>query len=191
VRKIETDNRKTVFFMSVENRITGGQFCADKNIYIVYPDGQKSKMNSSSGIPVCPDVYKFKAPGEKLDFTLTFPALKEGTKWIDLVEDCSDNCFSIYGITLDSTLNRKIDDAYLRLSKEKPGDAVKYFKAILNETDRQNLGSEGILYLNIISLSRESGDDAAAREWYGKLMTSGCPRLSQYVNYLHAQGIKY
>jgi len=191
IKKIETDNGKTLIYMSIENRISGGRFCADKNIYIIYPDGQRSKLNSSSGIPVCPDAYEFKAIGEKLDFTLTFSPLKPGTKWIDLIEDCNDNCFSFYGITLDSTLNRKIDEAYLSSSKAKPKDAINGFKRILDATGKENLGSEGILYMNIITLSKEAGDDADTRQWYGKFLSSGCPRLSQYIKYLNDQGIKY
>ena len=191
IKTIETDNQKTLIYMSIENRITGGRFCADKNIYIIYPDGQRSKLRSSLGIPVCPDAYEFKAIGEKLDFTLTFSPLKPGTKWIDLIEDCNDNCFSFYGITLDSTLNRKIDEAYLSSSKAKPKDAINGFKRILDTTDKENLGSEGILYMNIITLSKEAGDDADTRQWYGKFLSSGCPRLSQYIKYLNDQGIKY
>jgi hypothetical protein len=63
--KVEARPGATIFYMSIENKIKGGTFCADKNIYIIYPDGKKSKLDSSTGIPVCPDNYKFKAPGEK------------------------------------------------------------------------------------------------------------------------------
>ncbi len=191
VSRIVTDDQKTVFYMTIENRIAGGKFCADRNIYIIYPDGKRSRMTSSLGIPACPDVYEFKTIGEKLDFMLEFPPLRPGTKWIDLIEDCSNNCFSVSGITLDSTLNREIDNAYSASSKAKPADAIKYFKAILDKTDKENLGSEGMLYLNIITLSRESGDEPATKAWYRKLLSSGAPRLSQYVKYLNDQGIKY
>lgn len=191
IKKIETEARNTVFYMTIENRITGGNFCADRNIYIIFPDGSRSRLTSSSGIPVCPDKYEFKAPGEKLDFTLTFPAVRQGTKWIDLIEDCSDNCFSICGITLDSALNRKIDEAYMRSGKVSAREGIKYFKTILDETGRENLGSEGMLFINIITLSKEAGDESLTKEWYKKLLASGCPRLSQYVKYLNDKGIKY
>lgn len=191
IRKIESDAQKTVFYMTIENRITGGNFCADRNINIIYPDGKKSRLTSSSGIPVCPETYEFKTIGEKLDFKLAFPPLRQGTKWIDLIEECSDNCFSFCGITLDTALNRKIDEAYALSGSVTAREGIKYFKAILDETGSENLGSEGMLYINIISLSREAGDEDLAKEWYKKLLSSGCPRLSQYVKYLNDKGIKY
>ena len=59
--RIEMSAEKTVVYLTIENRIDGGYFCADKNIYIIYPDGTRSKLNMASGIPVCPDTYKFKS----------------------------------------------------------------------------------------------------------------------------------
>jgi len=75
--KVELRPEAVFFHLSIENRIEGGTFCADRNIYLVYPDGKKSRLVSSSGIPVCPDTYKFRFVGEKLDFVLAFPALRE------------------------------------------------------------------------------------------------------------------
>ena len=83
IKKIEITSEKTIVFLSIENQTTGGYFCADKNIFIIKPDGTRSKLISSSGIPVCPETYKFKAIGEKLNFILTFLPLKTGTGWID------------------------------------------------------------------------------------------------------------
>jgi len=101
INKVVTGPSGTTVYLSVVNKIDGGYFCADKNIYIMYPDGSKSKVVSSKGIPVCPASYKFKSIGEKLSFELTFAAIKQNTKWIDLVEDCNENCFSFYGICLN------------------------------------------------------------------------------------------
>ena len=65
----------------------------------VYPDGTRSLLVSSNGIPVCPDTYKFKSPGEQLDFVLTFPPLLKGISSVNLIEDCQDNCFSFLGLS--------------------------------------------------------------------------------------------
>ena len=46
--KVEAGSEATIFYMSIENKIEKGSFCADKNIYIIYPDGKKSKLESSS-----------------------------------------------------------------------------------------------------------------------------------------------
>jgi hypothetical protein len=190
--KAEIKPEATIFYMSIENRrIGGGSFCADKNIYLIYPDGKKSKLKSSSGIPVCPNTYKFKTPGEKLEFVLTFPPLKEGTRWIDVVEDCSDNCFSFYGITLNNDLNKRIDDAFALAEKDEPVKALIGFIDIAEEIDKNDRGIEGLLYINIIKLAKETGDNARAEKWYQKFKLSDAPRLATYVKYLNDQGIKY
>ncbi len=151
INKIEATANTTTIFLTIENRIPGGTFCADKNIYIFYPDGTNSKLISSNNIPVCPDSHKFKTPGEKLDFTLTFPPLKKGVEWIDLVEDCNDNCFHFYGVTLDNELNRKINDAFSMAENDDPLKAMISFIDILESADSKNTGIEGLLYVNIIS----------------------------------------
>jgi hypothetical protein len=189
--KIEAGSEATIFYMSIENKIDEGTFCADKNIYIIYPDGKKSKLESSTGIPVCPDNYKFKAPGEKLEFVLSFPPLKKGTEWIDLVEECSDKCFSFYGVTLNNDLNNRINDAFALAENDEPAKAMISFINIAEEVDKSNPGIEGLLYINIIKLAVETGDNAKAGEWYKKFKLSGAPRLSQYIKYLNDQGIKY
>jgi hypothetical protein len=177
--------------MSIENRIKNGTFCADKNIFIIYPDGTRIKLISSENIPVCPDSHKFTEPGEKLDFILTFPPLKQGTEWIDLIEDCSDNCFSFYGITLDNDLNRKIDEAFFLEENDEPVKAMINLIDLAEATDKRNIGMEGFLYINIIRLARLNGNEVRAAQWYARMKSSGAPRLEQYIKYLNDQGIRY
>jgi hypothetical protein len=191
IKKIESGSKATIFYMSIENRIAGGEFCADKNIFLLYPDGKRSKLGSSTGIPVCPETYKFKAIGEKLDFVLEFPPLKSGTEWVDLVEDCSDNCFSFYGISLNSSINKRIDDAFALAESGDEAKALTGFISIAGGIDKNNRGIEGLLYINIIKLARETGDNAKAEEWYNKFKLSDTPRLSEYLKYLNDQGMKY
>lgn len=184
ILNVEISAREVVINMSIENRITGGNFCADRNIFIIYPDGTKLKLRSSENIPVCPDTHKFSSPGEKLFFSLNFPPLRQGTEWIDLVEECSDNCFSFYGIILDEELNKRINEAFALVEKGEPGMALAAFVKILEETDNKNLGSEGLLYMNIISLAGEAGNKSMADDWYRRFLTSGAPRLERYIMYL-------
>ena len=191
ITKVEVKPEGTFIHLSVENRISKGTFCADKKIFIIYPNGEKSKLVSSSGIPVCPDTYKFKAIGEKLEFVLTFPRLKEKMEWIDLIEDCSENCFSFYGITLNNTLNKMIDDAFALVENNEQAKAMDSFINIVDVIDEKNYGIEGLLYINIIKLARESGDDIRAETWYKRLLLSGAPRFMTYVRFLNDQGIKY
>jgi hypothetical protein len=189
--KIDLSAQKTLIFLTVENRITGGYFCADKNIFILYPDGTRSKLTASKGIPVCPDSYKFKTIGEKLNFELTFPPLKPGTQWIDLIEDCSDNCFSFFGVCLNGDLNKRIDEASVLAENEKPAEALMSFIKIAGTIDSKNSGIEGLIYINIIKLAKETNNIQKASEWYSKLKLSGIPRSDLYIKHLNSQGIIY
>lgn len=190
IQKFEISETRTVVYLTLENRIANGSFCADRNIYLIEPDGHKIKIIKAEGIPVCPDTYKFKVAGEKLQFTLVFPALKAGTKWVDIVEDCSENCFSFYGVTLDNDLNRKLDEAFALASKGKAADNIILFKNILESIDNQNLGIEGLLYINIINAEVEEADNVNIKLWYNKLVSSNAPRVNQYLKYLNDKGIK-
>lgn len=191
ITKVDMTAEKTVVYLVVENRISGGTFCADKNIFIIYPDGTRLKMINSSGIPECPDTYKFKAIGEKLRFILTFPPLNPGTKWIDLIEDCNNNCFSFYGITLDIDLNKRLDEAFSFADKGADYKAISLLKVILESVDNENLGIEGALYTDIIALMLKTGDREGAEVLYRKMLTSKAPRLDLYIKNLNSRGIKF
>jgi hypothetical protein len=191
ISKVEITVQKTVIFLSIENRRTEGYFCADKNIFIIYPDGTRSRLTSSKGIPVCPETYKFKTIGEKLYFELTFPPLKQDTQWIDLIEDCTENCFSFYGVCLNSDLNKKIDDASVLAENEEPAKALMSFIKIANAIDSKYSGIEGMIYINIIKLSKETANIPKATEWYSKLKLSAIPRCELYIKHLNSQGIIY
>jgi hypothetical protein len=191
ITSIEFSPERTVINLVIENRIDGGYFCADKNIFIICPDGSRLRLIKASDIPVCPDTYRFKSIGEKLHFSLLFPPLKKGTEWIDLIEDCGNNCFWFYGITLDSELNSRIDEAFTVSAAGKPEDNILLFRKILDDIDSRNLGIEGLLYINIINASREAGDNIGASVWYKRLIKSGAPRMASYINYLNEKGIKY
>lgn len=187
--KIVISDDKSEIFLKVENRITGGNFCADKNIYIVYPDRTRILLTASNGIPVCPDTHKFKTIGEQLEFVLTFPPLRKGTASIDLIEDCQANCFSFYGIILDNDLNGKINEAYKYAANDEPAMSLMAFLKIADEY--KNGGVLGLLYLNIIRLSVGTGNKVKAAEWYKKLEASGLPETALYINHLNTLGIKY
>ncbi len=191
ITKVEMTKENTLVFLSIENRIAGGSFCADKNIYLVDPQGGKLLLKKTSGIPVCPEVYKFKSIGEVVKFTLEFPPLNTGTKWIDIIENCSDNCFWFYGLTLDNELNKRVDTAFSKASSVTPAENMYIFKSILDDIDSQNLGIEGLLYLNIISAAKENADNINTMVWYKRFAASNAPRVGEYLKYLNDRGIKY
>jgi len=191
ISKVEITAAQTVINLMIENRIEGGKFCADKNIYLIDSEGEKLNLLESAGIPVCPDSYNFKSVGEKLNFMLTFPPLKEGTKWIDVIENCSSNCFWFYGVTLDNDLNIKLDEVFSLAEEGEPANNILLFKTILDSIDKQDLGIEGLLYINIINAAFENADKINAIVWYRRLASSHAPRKDQYIKYLNDKGIKY
>jgi hypothetical protein len=191
IDRIETANGTSVFYFSVENQIKDGYFCADKNIYLIYPDGSRSKLKKAEGIPVCPAMYKFKTVGERLDFRLLFPAIKENIQWIDLVEECSSDCMFFYGLTLDKQLNTRLDELFLKAEKATPVESTGLFKSMIDEIDNKNLGIEGSLYINVINESLAAGDTIGASAWYKRMLTSGAPRLSYYIKFLNDKGVRF
>jgi len=192
ILKIEISSKATLISFSIENKRTdGGSFCADKKIYLIYPDGSRLNLTKAHNIPVCPDFYNFKNVGEKLFFTLEFPPLKADTKWIDIIEDCTSNCFWFYGVTLDEELNKRLDMAFSLASKGKPAENLVLFKSILDDIESQNLGIEGLIYINIINAAVEDADKVNAAVWYKRLAASHAPRAEVYMKYLNDKGIKY
>lgn len=190
IRKIENDEKELTVYLTIENRITDGTFCADKNIYILKPDGTKSLLRQSKGIPVCPDAYKFKFIGERLNFTLTFPPIAENEKWFDLIEDCDENCFWFYGVTIDKELNNRLEGAFIAAETGTPDENIKLFSDILREIDSQNQGIEGLLFINIINAARENSDKVTEQVFMKRLAESGAPRLGEYVKYLSGSAKK-
>jgi hypothetical protein len=191
IMKIILSEEKTEIYLKVENRISGGKFCADKNIWLVTPDGKRSLLESSNGIPVCPDTYKFRSPGEQLDFVLTFPPLENGVESVNLIEDCQQNCFSFYGVILDNNLNEKLNEAFALAGNNEPSRALVSFTKLAEENAERNKGAVGVLYLSIINLYKLSGNAVKAAEWYKKLESSGLPETPIYMKHLNSQGIKY
>ena len=191
ITKIEANSEKTIVYLSVVNQRIGGYFCADRNISLSESDGGKLKLLKSSGIPVCPDTYKFQSIGEKLDFILTFPPLKPGTEWVDLIEECSENCFSFYGVILDNSMNRRIDGVFALAENGEQTKALISFINIAAEKDIKSPVVEGLIYINIIKLANDTGNLTKAAEWYNRLKSSAIPRAELYIKHLNLLGIKF
>jgi hypothetical protein len=189
--KVENSSDKTTIYLSIENRIKGGVFCADRNIYIGFSDGTRSKMVKSTGIPQCPDSYKFKKIGEKLEFSLVFPPVKPGTGWFDLIEDCSDNCFSVYGILLNSNISSAINEAVLYVNRGELDTAIKIYSDLIAKAAPSDAGIVASLYVDLIELLVRKGYTAQATDYYRKLAASTFPRKELYLNNLNSRGIRF
>lgn len=188
---VELTSEKTVIHLSVENKIKGGTFCADRNTYIITPDGMRLKLEKASGIPQCPSSHKFKKEGEVLEFSLTFPGLTSVPGWIDLVEECGENCFSAYGILLNPGFSARIDEAFGYASKGQTDSAIGLYRKLIGEAGPMEAGIVGSLYCDLISLMAGKGYKASAAEWYRKLANSDLPGKQMYIDNLSFRGIRF
>lgn len=177
--------------MTIENRISGGNFCADRNIFLTDNEGNSLKLIKADGIPLCPERFNFKSIGERLNFKLTFPPLKKGTSIINIREDCTENCFSFYGIILDHDINKKLDEIFSVVDKGEPINAVNRLIEIAEDKKYSGNGVESFLYINIIELATETGNTAKAAVWYKKLLSLKYSEKDKYIKYLNDRGIIY
>jgi len=185
VTKISHTANETIIELSIENQSETGTFCADKNIFVQDMRSQKKyKLNSSQGIPVCPSSYKFKYVGEVLTFQLHFPKLNAKTKYLNLIEDCNQYCFSIKGIILDTEMNKSINLGYNYYEQGKLDFALEAFKIVVNQNPDYPFG---LFHLNIILIYAEKYDYASAKIWYQKIITSKFKDKSELISRLKKQ----
>jgi hypothetical protein len=71
--RVDFNPDATIVWMTVQSDINNAWFCIDRNTFLVRPDGMRLKLTGLKGLPYCPATYKFKRPGEKTSFSLTFP----------------------------------------------------------------------------------------------------------------------
>lgn len=191
ILKAEVTPSKTVLYLCIENRREGGEFCAARDIYISGPDGSRLNIVSATGIPRCPEVYRFKKTGEKLYFSLEFPPLKNGTGWINLVENCNDYCFRIYGILLDNGFSRKIDEALSMAERGESDSAITLYKDLIRSSEKRHEGIIGSLYADLITLLVNKGYTAQASEYYKQIIASSFPEKQLYIDNLNSRGIRF
>ena len=190
VEKVELRRDATIISFSIENKIDNGSFCVDRRTYLIDPAGNRHRMIRATGIPSCPTNYNFKASGEKLAFQLTFPQLSGEPAYIDIKEECADNCFSFYGVTLDEYLNSRFDEPFSMIGRGETSKAINRFVDI-SEVVANYSGLKALAFFNIIRLSHDTGDEQKAAEWYLKLKNMQQNIGKVYIEQLNLQGIKY
>ena len=156
--------------LTIQNKIKGGEFCANEIMYLLeLKNKSKAYLLKSAGIPTCPETYKFEAPGEKLTFQLEFTAFDELPQYINIVEDCEDNCFSIYGVILDKKMNEDINQAFGYFKSGNLDFALASFRTAA----RENPGYPfAFLYGNIIEIYALQENYEKAKQWYKFLKAS-------------------
>jgi tetratricopeptide (TPR) repeat protein len=170
IEKVELSDNQTIVFLTIENQLETGTFCADKNIYLQdVVKKEKYKLIKTIGIPVCPENYQFTMVGETKKFQLYFPKLKPGTSYINIIEDCQQYCFSIKGIILDTDLNNEINLGYEYYAQGKLDFALASFIQTASSHIDYPFGN---LYFNIIQILTEVNEIPEAKIWYKKLLSS-------------------
>jgi hypothetical protein len=191
IKGVDLQTDITIIRLTIENRVLAGYFCVDRNTSLILPDGTRLGLIKTEGIPFCPAMHSFKTIGEVLSFTLYFPPIQSGTTWFDMVEECNDNCFSVYGITLDTAMNSMIDRGYNLSELGKPKESATLFEEIIATVGSEKHGILGSLYSSTIIMHLRNGDEISAKRWYDALKNSTAPRLGLYLENLSARGIKW
>jgi hypothetical protein len=180
IKGVDLQTDITIIRLTIENRVLAGYFCVDRNTSLILPDGTRLGP-----------MHSFKTIGEVLSFTLYFPPIQSGTTWFDMVEECNDNCFSVYGITLDTAMNSMIDRGYNLSELGKPKESATLFEEIIATVGSEKHGILGSLYSSTIIMHLRNGDEISAKRWYDALKNSTAPRLGLYLENLSARGIKW
>ncbi len=138
ITKIVKSGDSTIFYMSLKNEVEKGFFCVNNDVFISIPGKRiKFEMIKSSGIENCPDMHRFTSPGQMIDFKLYFPAISDTIKILDLVENCTDNCFAIRGIHLDNAYNKEVHNFDVGVNYYRSGNvqhALPFFLDIVNKS---------------------------------------------------------
>lgn len=187
--RVDFRDDATVVWLTIMSDINNAWFCIERNTFLVRPDGMKLKLTALKGLPYCPATHKFKRPGERASFSMTFPPTGM-LPWFSIVEECMGGCLSFRGIVTDPMLNNRLNEAY-SLTGTNAMAAYRIYEEIINETDSLNLGIEGSVYSALITIDRSLGRPESARQWYNRMMTSDTPDLKYYLDNLKRQGVEY
>jgi len=174
VDKVQFTDSLIYVTLTIQNKVEDGEFCADEIIYLLeYQNNTKAYLIEATGIPTCPETYQFQSPGEKLSFELKFTGFEEIPKYLNIIEDCEENCFSVYGVILDKKMNEDINQAFGFFQSDNLDFALSLFRTAA----RENPGYPfAFLYGNIIEIYALQEDYNKASEWLKFL------KASQYID---------
>ncbi|HAN79397.1 MAG TPA: hypothetical protein DCQ31_17330 [Bacteroidales bacterium] len=161
-------NSTHVYFNVVNKSAAEDWLCVDKNTYIITANN-KLKLQQTKGIGNCPDNFKFTHQGQELNFTLTFPAFSPETKYIDLVEECSNFCFKFSGLIVNNEINATLNLAYAQFRQNKLTESAQSF-----ETALQQLGNYpyAIFTYNLVEIYSKLKNKEKLAEWKMKFNNS-------------------
>ena len=190
IDRVEIKEDRTLVYMAITNKRMGSSFCVDTNTYIRNSLGDQAfKMTQSMGIPDCPDAHKFGAIGEKVSFILVFPPIPDDLKYIDIIEDCPDACFSFKYVMLDSELNQKINQGLLLYEYGKLNEALKHFEDLLAANNDFMSPVFGTVYLYLMFINFELGEMDEVERLYEELQYSSILNKEDIIEVAMFEGI--
>jgi len=190
LESIEIDDHQTRVYLSILNRRLSGTFCADTNTYIHHSLGtEEYKLVQSVGIPDCPDVYKFTSIGEKLNFILIFPPLSKDLKYIDIIEDCDDACFSLKYVLLDQELNGIINRGLQLYERGNPDESLKVFEDLMAAGNDNLSPVFGTVYLYMMTINYELGRTEEVRNLFDELQQSSIINKDEIIETARFEGL--
>lgn len=189
ITKIEITDSETIVSLKVTNKLSsGGWFCADKSIYLKNTNGiEIFELINSENIPVCPEKHEFAYTGEILEFKLYFEKISENIQFIDLIEDCSNACFSFNGIILDNIHNEKIrefEKGFEFYQNNEAEKAISFFEKVLDGNITIQSQIYGLSYYYLIMIYKKQGLNEKAQELYSKLLESDIEDKATFIKEL-------
>ncbi len=190
IDRVELKSDRTLVYMAITNKRVGSSFCVDTNTYILNSlDDEEFLMIQSMGIPDCPNVHEFQAIGEKISFILVFPPIPDDMKYIDIIEDCPDACFSFKYVLLDAELNQKINQGMLLYEYGKLNEALKHFEDLMTVHNDFMSPVFGTVYLYLMSINYELGDMDEVERLYEELQYSSILNKEEIIEAAKFEGI--
>ena len=192
---IEITENKTIVSLEVTNKRTdGGWFCANDDIFLKNSKGTETyQLIKSENIPTCPDQHKFSSVGETLAFKLYFPPIDQDIKFIDLVENCTNACFSFYGIILDNQHNQKIrafEKGFDLYQANNLKESVTYFEEVTQGKNSIDSHIYGLAHYYLILIYHKMDDTNKVEFWYKNLINSDFKDKNTFIKELDKLGIK-
>ena len=190
VSSVERWEDQMVVNLRLKNERYSGAFCIDSNTVLVNSLGKEEyKLRSMEGIPACPELYRFKSVGERISMSLVFQAVPDEVRYIDLVENCDENCVDIRYILLDEELNARLNEGFRLYELGKPEAALRVFRDIM-DTEFDGISPVfGTVYLYLISIHYELGSSKDARSAFRELQESSIIGRDEFIETARETGI--
>jgi len=192
INTIEITTEYTIIHLSITNQLnTGGWFCADKNIYIKNSKGlEEYQLLRSENIPICPNKFEFTNKREVLEFILYFPPINKEIRFLDLIENCDEACFSFEGIILDNEHNKKIvlfENAMGKYTDNSFEECILLFKQVLDGEHTIESQIFGLSYYYLVLSYHKLNDKTNVDFWYNELLKSDVPLRDDFIKELNTQ----